>query len=134
MSIGEVTRLEIDETKEKPALDIPALEYGTQEMAENGEKAEVLLTHPEETLTRGFAEEGTPRRFAPGGTVYHGDTECLHLAYPSDQDLHEFEREAKGEIYRIFSDVTGEDLYWYGRDLLVDRNGDPAQDPQVAGL
>jgi hypothetical protein len=29
MSLGELTRLEVDESRENPALDIPALEYGT---------------------------------------------------------------------------------------------------------
>lgn len=134
MSSGEVTRLEVDDSREKPALDIPALEYGTREMARNGEEAEILLTHPEETLTRGFAERGTPKRFAPGGTVYHGDTECLHLAYPTGKGLSEFDAEMKWQLEALFSDLTGEDLYWNGRDLLADRNGDPATDPQVAGL
>jgi hypothetical protein len=134
MSSQEVTRLEVDDSRETPALDIPALEYGTREMAKNGEKAEILLTHPEETLIRGFAEKGTPRRFAPGGTVYHGDTECLHLAYPTDKGLTEFNREAKKTVEGLFSEVVDEDLYWYGRDLLASENGDPSTDPQVAGL
>lgn len=134
MSVGEITRLEIDENRENPALDIPALEYGTQKMAKNGETAEILLTHPEETLIRGFAEKGTPRRFAPGGTVYHGDTECLHLAYPTDKGLTEFNDEAKDTVEGLFSEVVDEDLYWYGRDLLASENGDPSTDPQVAGL
>lgn len=134
MSSGEVTRLEVDDSRERPALDIPALEYGTQEMAKQGEEAEILLTHPEETLTRGFAEKGTPRRFAPGGTVYHGDTECLHLAYSTDKGLGEFDAEMKWQLEALFSGLTGEDLYWHGRDLLADRNDDPATDPQVAGL
>lgn len=134
MSAEEVTRLEVDDSRENPTLDIPALEYGTREMAKDGEAAEILLTHPEETITRGFAEEGMPRRFAPGGTVYHGDTECLHLAYPTDKSLSEFDAEMKWQLESIFSDLTGEDLYWHGRDLLADRDGDPATDPQVAGL
>lgn len=134
MSVGEVTRLEVDETRENPALDIPALEYGTREMARNGEKAEILLTHPEKTFIRGFAEKGTPRRFAPGGTVYHGDTECLHLAYPTDQGLTEFNREVKEAVEGLYSEVTDEELYWYGRDLLVAENDDPSTDAQLAGL
>lgn len=134
MSLEEVRLLEVDETREKPGLDIPALEYGTREMAKNGEEAEILLTHPEETLIRGFAEKGTPKRFAPGGTVYHGDTECLHLAYPTNQGLTEFDKEMKGAVKGLFSEVVDEELYWYGRDLLVDENTDPATDPQLAGL
>lgn len=134
MSIGELTRLEIDDERENPALDIPALEHGTREMAKNGEKAEILLTHPEQTLIRGFAEKGTPRRFAPGGTVYHGDTECLHLAYPTDKGLTEFETEAKDLVEGLFSELVDENLYWNGRDLMVGEEYNPEVDPQLAGL
>jgi len=109
MSSQEVTRLEVDDSRETPALDIPALEYGTREMAKNGEKAEILLTHPEETLIRGFAEKGTPRRFAHGGTVYHGDTECLHLAYPTDKGLTEFNREAVNKYFGIVNERKNQD-------------------------
>lgn len=134
MSVGEVTRLEIDDNRKNPALDIPALEYGTRAIARNGENAEILLTHPEETLIRGFAEDGAPKRFAPGGTVYHGDTECLHLAYPTDQGLTEFDNDVKETVQGLFSEVVDEELYWYGRDLLVAESNDPSSDPQLAGL
>jgi hypothetical protein len=103
-------------------------------MAKKGEEVKMLLTHPEETLIRGFAEEDTPRRFAPGRTVYHGDTEFLHLAYPTDKGLNEFDAEMKRQLRSIFSNLTGEDLYWHRRDLQANRNNDPSTDPQVAGL
>jgi len=129
-------RIHVTNSRDQPALDIPALEFATRELARGGERPEILLTHPENTLVRGFAEEGVPRRFAPGGTVYHGDTECIHKEYDPGLSLSELEEKSKSSIYEVLEGVVGEGMYWYGRDLLYQEGDEisPAIDPQIAGM
>ncbi len=129
-------RLHVTNFRDQPALDIPALEFATRELARIGERPEILLTHPENTLIRGFAEEKGPRRFAAGGTVYHGDTGCIHKEYDPDLSLSELEAKSKSTIYEVLKDVVGEEMYWYSRDLLYEEGDEisPETDPQIAGM
>lgn len=131
---------------EKPG-DIPVLEAGYEILASRGDIYADMLRHEEDqpTVVRGYGEKmeelpeqfGQIRRRGSGGTVYHGDTDCLTVAAPIE--FYEFDQEKAwdefiGEVNQIVEELGESDTYRNGRDLLL--NGSlkkPEDDPQVAG-